>query len=355
MTTNSTHAIYSRTHAGESALSETKLALSVTQRKLLALIDGATPLDQLTYDSVFDATRVERDIARLAELGLVASPDAPRIVRETSSLSALRPPHPDRSKFPSNAPKFAAIGLAVIGIGGVAFWMLQKPSADMSMGQAAGTAAVSNAQFFVQTTQVHVGEDAPANGPIKFAAPRPMNVPAVSEPASTPAASKSTASKNNAENTRSASPATSTANRSQPAQTATTPATQSNAAPAQPAPKPAEAPRPAAPPPTLASAAPTTAPEAVHPQPAKQSVLVPVSRIAPEFPREAISEGVDKGNVKVRLTIDKNGNVKQVDIIEATPRHLFDRAVRRALVQWKFPPGEDKRVAETEVVFKAAQ
>jgi protein TonB len=80
--------------------------------------------------------------------------------------------------------------------------------------------------------------------------------------------------------------------------------------------------------------------------------LTPVSRIDPEFPREAISAGADSGKVKAKMTIDASGEVTRVEIIEANPRRLFDRAVVKTLSQWKFAPGSDGRSMEIDVNFR---
>ena len=80
--------------------------------------------------------------------------------------------------------------------------------------------------------------------------------------------------------------------------------------------------------------------------------LTPVSRVDPEFPREAVSAGADTGKVKARMTIDASGEVTRVEIIEANPRRLFDRAVVKTLSQWKFAPGNDGRSMEIDVNFR---
>ena len=80
--------------------------------------------------------------------------------------------------------------------------------------------------------------------------------------------------------------------------------------------------------------------------------LTPVSKVAPEFPREAHLARVDKGYVKARLTIDAKGEVTSVDILEARPRRVFDRAVIRTLSQWRYEPGSGERSAEVELDFK---
>ncbi|HEX4333040.1 MAG TPA: energy transducer TonB [Usitatibacter sp.] len=84
---------------------------------------------------------------------------------------------------------------------------------------------------------------------------------------------------------------------------------------------------------------------------ARASDLVPVSRIEPEFPREAISAGADSGKVRAKMTIDAAGEVSRVEIIEANPRRVFDRAVVKTLSQWKFSPGSADRSMEIDVNF----
>ena len=79
--------------------------------------------------------------------------------------------------------------------------------------------------------------------------------------------------------------------------------------------------------------------------------LVPVSKIEPEFPREALSADIDSGKVHAKMTIDASGEVSRVEIMEATPRRVFDRAVVRALSQWRFAPGAAGRTMEIDIVF----
>lgn len=76
-----------------------------------------------------------------------------------------------------------------------------------------------------------------------------------------------------------------------------------------------------------------------------------VSKVEPEFPREAMVAGADAGRVRARLTIDGSGEVTRVEIVEANPRRLFDRAVVRSLSQWRFNAGADARSYEIDVDF----
>ncbi|MEO5695235.1 MAG: TonB family protein [Usitatibacter sp.] len=76
-----------------------------------------------------------------------------------------------------------------------------------------------------------------------------------------------------------------------------------------------------------------------------------VTRVDPEFPREAIQAGVDKGVVKARMTIDQGGEVTRVEVLEANPRRVFDRAVVKTLSQWRFNAGTAGRLVEIDVNF----
>jgi protein TonB len=76
-----------------------------------------------------------------------------------------------------------------------------------------------------------------------------------------------------------------------------------------------------------------------------------VSKVDPEFPREAVQAGADKGLVKARMTVDASGEVVRVEILEAQPRRVFDRAVVKTLSQWRFNAGTAGRTVEIDVNF----
>ena len=80
--------------------------------------------------------------------------------------------------------------------------------------------------------------------------------------------------------------------------------------------------------------------------------LKPVSKVDFDFPREAVVAGADAGKVKARVTVDATGEVTRVEILEAYPRRLFDRAVVKTLSQWKFAPGNGARAKEIDVDFR---
>lgn len=119
-------------------------------------------------------------------------------------------------------------------------------------------------------------------------------------------------------------------------------------APAAPAPAPAPAPAQSAPPPRtdLAAAAPSSAAPPISASPRL------VSRVDPDFPREAVQAGADSGTVRARMTLDAAGGVTRVEIVESNPRRVFDRAVVRALSQWRYSDGAAGRTVDMEVAFK---
>jgi protein TonB len=76
-----------------------------------------------------------------------------------------------------------------------------------------------------------------------------------------------------------------------------------------------------------------------------------VTKVDPEFPREAVLAGVEKGVVKVRMTVDGSGEVTRVEVLDAQPRRVFDRAVVKTLSQWRFNAGAAGRLVEIDVNF----
>ena len=77
-----------------------------------------------------------------------------------------------------------------------------------------------------------------------------------------------------------------------------------------------------------------------------------VSKIDPEFPKEAVQAGADKGRVKARMTVSSSGEVVRVEVLDASPRRVFDRAVVKTLALWKYNSGPDNRQVEIEVDFQ---
>ena len=71
--------------------------------------------------------------------------------------------------------------------------------------------------------------------------------------------------------------------------------------------------------------------------PLAEGDVLPIVRIDPQWPREALIEGIE-GYVVVEVTIGADGSVKDVRVIQAEPKRVFDRNVIRAVLKWKFKP-----------------
>jgi protein TonB len=80
--------------------------------------------------------------------------------------------------------------------------------------------------------------------------------------------------------------------------------------------------------------------------------MKPLNKVEPEFPREARQAGTAEGKVRARMTLDGSGEVTRVEIVEAIPRRVFDRAVVRALSQWKYPSGSAGRTVDVDFEFR---
>lgn len=67
--------------------------------------------------------------------------------------------------------------------------------------------------------------------------------------------------------------------------------------------------------------------------------LIPIVRIEPQFPREALVEGIS-GYVVLTFTVLEDGSVEpgSAKVVESKPPRLFDSAAMRAVARWKFKP-----------------
>ena len=64
---------------------------------------------------------------------------------------------------------------------------------------------------------------------------------------------------------------------------------------------------------------------------------VPLLRIDPRYPPKALREGKE-GWVKLRFTIAADGTTKDIEVLDAKPRRLFEAEAKRALARWKYQP-----------------
>lgn len=71
--------------------------------------------------------------------------------------------------------------------------------------------------------------------------------------------------------------------------------------------------------------------------PTAEGDVIPIVRIEPQFPREALIKGIE-GWVEVEFTIEPDGTVSDPKVLAAEPRRIFDREAIRAIYKWKFKP-----------------
>jgi len=82
---------------------------------------------------------------------------------------------------------------------------------------------------------------------------------------------------------------------------------------------------------------------------ASEGDVIPIVRIDPQWPREALLEGTE-GWVEVEFTILADGTVEDPVVLASEPPRLFDRNAMRAILRWKFKP----RVIDGEAVSRRA-
>lgn len=65
----------------------------------------------------------------------------------------------------------------------------------------------------------------------------------------------------------------------------------------------------------------------------------PIRQAPPAYPDEARKAGVS-GTVRCLLTIDENGSVAHVEILESPGNYGFEAAIREAVAKWRYKPAE---------------
>ncbi|WP_196137413.1 energy transducer TonB [Aliikangiella sp. G2MR2-5] len=64
---------------------------------------------------------------------------------------------------------------------------------------------------------------------------------------------------------------------------------------------------------------------------------IPMVVIQPRYPRKAAMEGIE-GWVRFKFTVSPDGTPKDIEVIDAKPKRVFERDARKAIYKWKFKP-----------------
>jgi TonB family protein len=362
--------VVTRTAAGSAELAAPTHGLSLAQRRFLTLLDTTCSVEELASRQRADPAKVERDLARLASLGLVmceapaANDDEAVIAANDDDVAAARaqPPAGERpasfvavrlgAPGTSSRLPFVLVPLAAVAAL-VAWYVLSSPRAPVPAPAVASSpstqAPLQDAPATAEAiaTKVLVGDPTPTRAPESAKEPPKTKPTGESAVGATSVAAKSAPAAPSPLpmlrpiETRLAAPepfvavplALPVERRSPP-----------SAAPILAAPTPKSEPHEAAPVHVASAAPPATAV-------APARTLVPVAQEPPTFPREAIAAGLASGSVKARLVVDAKGGVGSVEIVDTSHR-AFDRAVREALSHWRFEPGNAGRTTTVDIAFK---
>lgn len=72
---------------------------------------------------------------------------------------------------------------------------------------------------------------------------------------------------------------------------------------------------------------------------------LPIVKVQPIYPQRALNRGIS-GYVIVEFTVSKTGSIKDIVVIEAQPKGIFDRAAIKAAGKFKYKP----RIVDGEAV-----
>lgn len=76
--------------------------------------------------------------------------------------------------------------------------------------------------------------------------------------------------------------------------------------------------------------------------------IMPLVRVNPEYPRRALQRGIE-GWVQLQFTISAAGTTKDIRIVDAAPKKVFDEAARQAVARWRYNPRVENGVAVERV------
>ncbi len=92
-------------------------------------------------------------------------------------------------------------------------------------------------------------------------------------------------------------------------------------------------------------------PPELPPLPSVFQDVKPVRKVKPKYPREAEDKKIE-GRVKVRLSVELDGSVSNVEILLSEPPGVFDEEVLNAVKQYQFKRDGTTYKADQLIIFK---
>jgi TonB family protein len=77
-----------------------------------------------------------------------------------------------------------------------------------------------------------------------------------------------------------------------------------------------------------------------------------IAQPSPDFPREALREGINEGRVVANLAVAADGRVTDVTVISATPSRAFGRVAQQSLRDWRYEAAAEPSSVQVELVFR---
>lgn len=78
-----------------------------------------------------------------------------------------------------------------------------------------------------------------------------------------------------------------------------------------------------------------------------------IAQPSPNFPRDALREGINEGRVVANLAVAADGRVTEVTVISTTPSRAFGRAAQQALRDWRYEAAATPSSVQVELVFRS--
>lgn len=91
-----------------------------------------------------------------------------------------------------------------------------------------------------------------------------------------------------------------------------------------------------------------------HLRPASEKNRKALTRVAPIYPKDAAMRGAF-GSVTMRMLVNEAGDVEAVDVLNAYPKGIFEKAAVRALKEWKYQPGNAKFIGRVVLEFNMGE